>query len=292
MARTFAPAFALFAALAVAAGIAWGRVAWAWASALVPGLEGALLGTLFTSAATGLGAAPVLICRRIGATTQAVLLGAGAGVMLAASAFSLMMPALAEGEVVAGSQLGGASLVVLGVALGAFALLAIDRLLPHEHFVKGIEGGGDAARFKRIWLLVIALALHNLPEGLATGVGFAGGDATSGETIAIGIALQNIPEGLVVAASLWALGYSRLAAAGISFATGLVEVLGGLLGVAIAALATVALPVGLAFAAGAMLFVVSHEVVPESHRGGHETAGTLGVVGGFLIMTLLALGFS
>jgi ZIP family zinc transporter len=139
---------------------------------------------------------------------------------------------------------------------------------------------------------VLAITLHNLPEGLAVGVGFGTHGVASGSALALGIGVQNIPEGLVVALALVAAGYSRVFAASIAFASGLVEPVGGLLGAALLSVSQFMLPWGLAFAAGAMLFVVSHEIIPESHRKGHEREATIGLLAGFVVMMMLdtALG--
>jgi ZIP family zinc transporter len=251
-----------------------------------PAIRPALLATAFTAAATALGALPVLAARTVSARTQDAMLGFGAGVMLAAAAFSLIVPGIAAGEALTGSRWLAGGIVAAGIAAGAAALLALDRWLPHEHFVTGLAGASSAAA-KRIWLFVFAIALHNLPEGLAVGVGFGQDDLARAWALALGIGLQNLPEGLVVALALRTLGYAPFTALGVAAATGLAEPLGGLFGAGIFGVSQVLLPAGLAFAAGAMLFVVSHEIIPESHRKGHETHATAGVVLGFVAMMLL-----
>src|SRR5690606_25309543 len=143
--------------------------------------------------------------------------------------------------------------------------------------------GPDASSLRRIWLFVIAITLHNLPEGLAVGVAYAA-DADSGRAVAIGMGLQNMPEGLAVALALSAVGYARFAAFAIAALTGLFEPLGGLLGAFAVTFATALLPFGLAFAAGAMLFVISEEVIPETHRRGLQMQGTAGLMVGFVVM--------
>lgn len=257
---------------------------WRWAGAS-PAIGQALLATLLTAAATGAGAAPLLLARQVSQRVQASLLGFGAGVMLAATAFSLVLPAFAAGEALMGNRLAAGGIAAAGVGLGGLALMLMDRLLPHEHSV-GAKTDGARAQSRRIWLFVAAITLHNLPEGLAVGVAF-GDNPVSGAALALGIAVQNMPEGLVVALALTAAGYSRPFAAMVAFASGLVEPIGGLLGAGLLAISQVLLPWGLAFAGGAMLFVVSHEIIPESHRGGHEREATLGVLVGFVVMMLL-----
>ena len=167
----------------------------------------------------------------------------------------------------------------------------MDRLLPHEHFIKGREGI-EAHRLRRTWLFVFAITLHNLPEGLAIGVGYAGNDPVRGTALATGIAIQDIPEGLVVAVALIAAGYKRSFAVALGMLSGLVEPVGAVLGAAVVGWSAAMLPWGLGFAAGAMLFVISHEIIPESHRKGHEVYATCGLMLGFVLMMLLdtALG--
>jgi ZIP family zinc transporter len=246
----------------------------------------ALAASLGTAAATGLGAVPILLARRISDRVQATMLGFGGGVMLAAAGFSLLLPAIETGTAMTGSRTGGAAMVLAGLAAGGLVLAAMDRLLPHEHFVKGTEGAPQR-HLARIWLFVIAIALHNLPEGLAVGVGYGQPAAGKADALALAIGLQNMPEGLVVAAALVSVGYSRVAALAVALATGFVEPVGALLGAGALAISTAALPFALAFAGGAMLWVVSHEIIPESHRGGHERAATGGLLGGFAVMLLL-----
>ncbi|MGE0802841.1 MAG: ZIP family metal transporter [Lautropia sp.] len=251
----------------------------------------ALWGGSVAALATALGALPMLSTRRQSDRTLDTLLGFGAGVMLAACAFSLVVPGLAVAGRLGLDRLQSAALVGTGILIGGLLMLAIDRWLPHEHFIKGVEGG-HGQRLRRVWLFVFAICLHNLPEGLAIGVAFAGDDPAGGAALATGIAIQDVPEGLVVALALRAVGYGRAAAVGIAVASGLIEPVGAVAGAAIVGLSATLLPWGLAFAAGAMLFVISHEIIPESHRKGHERFATAGLVVGFVAMMVLdtALG--
>lgn len=244
-------------------------------------VRAALAATLFTALATGAGALPVLVVRHISGAARDTMLGFGAGVMLAASFFSLLKPALDSGATVAGGPVGGVLVIATGVIIGAAALMVADRLLPHEHFIKGREG--LPVNTSGLWLFVVAITLHNFPEGLAVGVaqGSSGGTA-----ITLGIAIQNIPEGLIVAIALVTLGISRWKAAALALATGMAEPLGGLIGASAVSYAATMLPWGLAFAAGAMLFVISHEIIPETHRNGNERVATIGLIGGFVLMML------
>ena len=157
-----------------------------------------------------------------------------------------------------------------------------------EHFIKGQDHEHSRARaLKRTWLFVFAITLHNLPEGLAIGVAYGGTDATAAGVLTTGIAIQDVPEGLVIALALRAAGYRRRWAVLLGAASGLVEPLGAVLGAAVIAWSTQLLPWGLAFAAGAMLFVISHEIIPESHRAGHERFATGGLLLGFVLMMVL-----
>lgn len=240
------------------------------------------LASLAAGLATGIGALPVLFTRNISQKAQDIMMGFGAGVMLAATSFSLIIPAIDA----VGEGLKAALIVAGGMIVGGVFLWLSDRALPHEHFIKGPEGS-DAKNIRRIWLFIIAITLHNFPEGLAVGVGFGGGDIQNGTSLAVGIGLQNMPEGLVVALALLTERYSVGKALGIAFLTGLVEPIGGLLGAGVVTFAQPILPWGLAFAAGAMLFVISDEIIPESHRKGFETEATFGVMLGFVIMMIL-----
>ena len=254
-------------------------------------IQGALLGGLMAALATALGTVPVLLSQQMSQRTYDTLLGFGAGVMLAASAFSLVIPALAAARLQGAGPWGAGGIVGAGILLGAAMLLAIDRAVPHEHFVKGLEGP-EAKALKRVWLFVLAISLHNLPEGLAIGVAFAGPDPVGALALATGISIQDLPEGMVVALALRSVGYGRWQSAGLGVLSGLVEPVAAVFGVLVIALSASLLPWGLGFAGGAMLFVISHEIIPESHRKGHEAFATSGLMIGFVMMMLLdtALG--
>jgi ZIP family zinc transporter len=217
-----------------------------------------------------------LFTRRISDRFLDILLGFAAGVMLAATSFSLLVPSV---------ELGGPWVAVLGLLLGAVVLHVIDRFIPHFSPAFGVEG--PPSRLSRVWLFVLAITIHNFPEGLAVGVSFGSGDVGAGFVIATAIGLQNMPEGLAVAVPLVREGYSRRRALWYGTLTGLVEPLGGLLGAAIVAVSRPLLPWGLAFAAGAMLFVIADEMIPESHRKGYKREATFGLIAGFIVMMLL-----
>jgi ZIP family zinc transporter len=244
-----------------------------------------LIGSTVAGLGTGVGAVPIFFFNRITANAQGVMLGFGAGVMLAATAFSLVIPGIEAGEQ-QGATWVAAVVVATGILLGGIFLWLSHRYFPHEHFFKGREGN-RVANLKRVWLFVMAIAIHNFPEGLAVGVGFGGDDVSNAIALMIGIGLQNMPEGLVVALSLIGENYTRRDAFLISLLTGLVEPMGGLLGSLTVALSTAILPIAMGFAAGAMLFVISDEIIPESHRLGLEKAATAGVMVGFVLMLLL-----
>ncbi|BAB72431.1 ZIP family metal transporter [Anabaena sp. FACHB-709] len=236
--------------------------------------------------ATFLGALPVLLPIKFTQRSQGIMLGFGGGVMLAATSFSLIVPGTESAITQGQSPINAALIMVGGVLLGGLFLQLAHRFLPHEHFFKGKENC-RGQKLKRIWLFIAAITIHNFPEGLAVGVNFGNNDINNGIPIALGIALQNIPEGLVVALSLVTEKYSPIYAIWISLLTGLVEPIGALVGVAVVSVANHILPWAMAFAAGAMLFVISDEIIPESHRQGLEKEGTIGVMVGFVIMIFL-----
>ena len=242
-----------------------------------------LIASLLAGLATGVGALPALFFKEVPDRLMSTLLGGAAGVMLAATSFSLIVPGIEHGDLLWPGY--GVYVVTIGILFGAFFLDLIDRLLPHEHFILGHEG--PSSRMKKIWLFIIAITIHNFPEGLAVGVGFGGGDLAKGTSLAIGIGLQNMPEGLAVALPLLGLGYSRRKAIIIATITGLVEPIGGLLGVAAVSVFHPVLPLGMAFAAGAMLFVISDEIIPETHAKGKSRLATFGIIFGFVVMMTL-----
>ncbi|MGG6297469.1 ZIP family metal transporter [Leptolyngbya sp. AN02str] len=252
----------------------------------IPSVWLGLIGSTIAGLGTGLGALPIFLVNRISPNSQGVMLGFGAGVMLAATAFSLVIPGLDAVTEQGGGNVAAAFLVSLGIMLGGVFLWLSHRYFPHEHFFKGREGQ-HTARLKQVWLFIMAIAIHNFPEGLAVGVGFGGDDIGNAVSLAAGIGLQNMPEGLVVALSLRAEKYSKRDAFLISLVTGLVEPIGGVLGSVAVSLFRPILPIAMGFAAGAMLFVISDEIIPESHRLGYEKAATAGVMVGFVLMMIL-----
>jgi ZIP family zinc transporter len=254
-------------------------------------LHYALLGGTAGFGATALGAVMAVAMRDIKQRSQDIMLGFAAGMMLAASSFSLILPGLAAAREVTGSGPFAAATVVLGLGLGVLLMLGLDKFTPHEHESVGRQGP-HSERINRVWLFVLAITLHNLPEGMAIGVGFANGDMNVGLPLATAISIQDIPEGLAIALALRVTGLSAFKAMLVAIGSGLMEPIGSLIGLGISSGFAIAYPVSLGLAAGAMLFVVSHEVIPETHRNGHQTPATLGLMGGFAVMMFLdtALG--
>ncbi|KFZ38689.1 membrane protein [Shewanella mangrovi] len=246
----------------------------------------ALLGGLACFLGTSAGAIPALLLKSIPQKLEDSMLGFAAGMMLAAAAFSLLLPGIEAGTEITGSNIAGGGLVIFGMAIGVALMMGLDHFTPHEHVQTGPCGPGNE-RCGRAWLFVFAIALHNLPEGMAVGVGFAQGDVSIGLPLTTAIALQDIPEGLAVALTLRAVGFAPLFSVLVACATGLLEPLGALLGVGLAGGFMLAYPIGLGLAGGAMLFVVSHEVIPETHRNGHQMLATQGLMVGFALMMIL-----
>jgi ZIP family zinc transporter len=239
-----------------------------------------LAGLVLPGLATGVGGLVLLAIRHPGDRLLDGLLGFTGGIMVSASVFSLIVPALESGSILE---------IVGGLAGGAALLLLLDRVFPHLH-ARFSERGG--AQGRRAALLLSAMTIHNLPEGLAVGVAYAAGGPELGLPVAVAIAVQNVPEGFASAAPLIGAGASVRTAIAFAAATGLVEPPAALLGYGVVSLAGAVLPAALAFAAGAMLYVVVDELIPESHARGNERDATLGFLGGFVVMLVLdnALG--
>lgn len=243
-------------------------------------MEIVLLTALGVGGATVIGALLGFLFQNISHRMRDITLAFAAGIMLAAAVIGLIIPSL---------ELGGKFgivVTVVGILLGAVALSLLDKLVPHLHLLAGtdIEGHSASAEQNKILLFVLAIAIHNLPEGIAAGVGFGGGDMTNAFLIAGGIALQNIPEGMVIIAPMLATGMSKRRTFIIAAMTGLVEVVGTLIGFFAVHIATVILPFSLAFAGGTMLYVISDEMIPETHAHGAERAATYSLLIGFCLM--------
>ncbi len=251
----------------------------------------AMLGGGAGFVATAAGAFLAIGLRDVSTRMQDSMLGFAAGMMLAASAFSLILPGLEAGRELFGNGPAAALTVVVGLGLGVLLMLGLDHFTPHEHQSTGPRGP-EFARLNRVWLFVLAIALHNIPEGMAIGVSFANGDLGVGLPLTAAISIQDIPEGLAVALALRTTGLSARTSVLIVAASGLMEPIGALVGIGMSSGFAIAYPVSLGLAAGAMIFVVSHEVIPETHRNGHQTPATLGLMLGFAVMMFLdtALG--
>jgi ZIP family zinc transporter len=243
------------------------------------------LASVLAGLATGVGALPAIFLKNISDRLFNSLLGAAAGVMLAATAFSLLVPGMEAGKIVWPNSHEGMLVVSLGMMLGAFFLHYADQNLPHLHFDDTSEL--TATSIKRISLFIAAITIHNFPEGMSVGVSFGSGDMKNGIVLAVAIALQNIPEGLAVALPLVGLGYNKWKAVGIATLTGLVEPVGGLLGITMVTTFQSILPIAMGFAAGAMLFVISEEIIPETHSKGRSRFATFSLMTGFIIMMML-----
>lgn len=257
----------------------------------------ALLATLFTWGVTALGAATIFTTKEVSRKVLDMMLGFAAGVMIAASFWSLLAPAI---EMANGGPTPSWFPALVGFLLGALCLRAVDQVLPHLHLgFPRYEAEGIKTPWHRSILLVLAITLHNIPEGLAVGVAF--GAAASGVesatfagavALAIGIGLQNFPEGIAVAVPLRREGMSRRRSFMFGQASAAVEPVAGVLGALAVIAMTPLLPYALSFAAGAMIYVVVEEVIPESHRGGNTDLATMGAMVGFAVMMTLdvALG--
>jgi ZIP family zinc transporter len=244
------------------------------------------LGSLVAGSITAVGALPVLISHTPSRAIRDLSLGFAAGVMLAASFFSLIIPALDAAGGTYGEGAVPAAIAVIAILIGMGTIAVMNELLPHEHFRRGREGP-EAVALSRVWLFVVAITIHNFPEGLAVGVGFGAGGLQGGMPLAMGIGIQNAPEGLAVAVALLGEGYDKWRAWRIAALSGLVEPVGGLLGAGVITISEPLLPWGLAFAAGAMLYVISHEIIPETHRSGHQNKATGGLAVGLSLMLFL-----
>jgi ZIP family zinc transporter len=260
----------------------WIETAFVCVAGSMPVLQG-LIGGLVITLLNTIGALLVLIWRKPSQRFLDAALGFAAGVMLTASFTSLILPAI---------QLGAIGRVIVGVALGVLLLDLADHWIPHLHAVLGREGR-PRGRIQGVWLFILAITLHNMPEGLAVGVGFGSGDLPNALKLMLAIGIQNIPEGLAVSVSALQVGLGAYFYAGfVGVRAGLVEIPLALLGAWAVQMASSILPYAMGFAAGAMLYVISDEIVPETHRKGHERVATLGTMLGVIVMLVLdvALG--
>ncbi len=241
------------------------------------------LTALGVGSATVIGAILGFIFKKISHTFSDIVLSFAAGVMLAASVIGLILPSLSYGGDLA------ILITILGIFAGAFCISILDKCVPHLHKLTGVDlekHPDKTAQLNKVLLFVIAIAIHNLPEGIAAGVGFGTGNNTDAFLIAGGIALQNIPEGMVIIAPMLSAGMSKKRTFCIALITGLVEVLGAVLGYFAVSVSTAILPFALAFAGGTMLYVIGDEMIPETHSHGHERGATYALLVGFCLMLL------
>lgn len=209
------------------------------------------------------------------------ILGFAAGIMLAAAILGLIVPSLEEGNV---------WVTVAGVLAGAIFLNLADKITPHLHHITGVDQETHSESQKhlnRVMLFVIAIAIHNLPEGIAAGVGFGSENIGNAITVAVGIALQNIPEGMIIVSPLIMAGISKTRVFLIASFTGIIEIIGTLIGFTAVSVASAILPFALAFAGGTMIYVVSDEMIPETHSHGYERMATYSLIFGFITMLLM-----
>lgn len=244
------------------------------------------LASLIAGSATAIGAAAVFITPSKSQKFKDAMMSFAAGIMLAATFFGLILPGLEAANALGFEEKIGTIIVVTGILMGTLLVWLLNHLIPHEHFEMGHHGLETAKHLKKIWLFVIAIAIHNLPEGMAVGVGFAGDNVSNGTSLTLGIALQNIPEGLSVAIALFAAGYKRFFSFLIASLTGLLEFVGGLIGVLAVGFAELSYPVILGITGGAMLFIISDEIIPETHHQGNESFVTFCLIFGFVLMML------
>ena len=238
-----------------------------------------LLTALGVGGATMIGAVIGFLFKTISHRFSDIVLSFAAGVMLAAAVLGLILPSLEYGGQ------WGLLYTVSGIFVGAVVINLVDKLVPHLHKMMGtVEGGRDNTQLSRVLLFVTAIAIHNLPEGIAAGVGFGAGNTAQALLIAGGIALQNIPEGMVVIGPMLAAGVSPRRTLLIALGTGLIEVVGTLIGYFAVKDASAILPFALAFAGGTMLYVISDEMIPETHAHGHERGATYALLVGFSVM--------
>ena len=241
-----------------------------------------LLTALGVGGATVIGALIGFLFKDLSHKFSDLVLSFAAGVMLAAAIVGLVLPSLEYGGKF------GLLITVLGIFAGALCLNLVDKLVPHLHKMMGAEiEAHNNANLNKVLLFVMAIAIHNLPEGIAAGVGFGSGSTAQAMIIAGGIALQNIPEGMVIIAPMLSAGVSKKKTLCIAMLTGFVEVVGTLVGYFAVSLATAVLPFALAFAGGTMLYVISDEMIPETHAHGDERGATYALLVGFCLMLVM-----
>ena len=245
-------------------------------------MEMVLLTALGVGGATVIGAVLGFVFKKVSHRFSDIVLAFAAGVMLAAAVIGLVLPSLEYGSLIT---------TVIGIFCGAVCLNLLDKVVPHLHRLSGVDQESHPSqteKLNKVLLFVMAIAIHNLPEGIAAGVGFGTENTGEAITIAAGIALQNIPEGMVIIAPMLAAGMSRGRTLVAALMTGVVEVLGTLLGYFAVSISTAVLPFALAFAGGTMLYVISDEMIPETHAHGEERGATYSLLAGFALMLAMS----
>ena len=242
----------------------------------------ALLTAIGVGGATVIGAGVGFLFKNISHKFSDIVLAFASGVMLAAAVIGLILPAVEYG----GGGIIGLLIAIGSMFLGALTITLMDKLVPHLHKLSGAEDEvhKENAKLKKVMLFVFAIAIHNLPEGLAAGVGFGSGNTAEALIIAGGIALQNIPEGMVIIAPMLATGISKKKTFLYASLTGVVEILGTIIGYFAVTISTAILPFALAFAGGTMLYVISDEMIPETHAHGSQRGATFSLIAGFCLM--------
>ena len=250
-------------------------------------MEIVLLTALGVGGATVIGAIAGFCFKEISHKFSDIVLAFAAGIMLAAAVLGLIIPSLEYGEEMVGWP--AIIITVAGIFLGALVISLLDKLVPHLHKPNGIESEEHQGneRVDKVLLFVLAIAIHNLPEGIAAGVGFGSGNNSEAIMIALGIALQNIPEGMVIIAPMLSAGVSPKKTFLYASLTGLVEVVGTFIGYFAVHMASAILPFALAFAGGTMLYVISDEMIPETHEHGYQRAATYSLLVGFAVMLIM-----
>ncbi len=241
----------------------------------------AILTALGVGGATIAGVLIGFIFQKVPHKFNDAILGFAGGIMLAAAVLGLIIPSLDEGNV---------WITVFGIISGAIFLNIADKITPHLHHITGIdqETHSEAQNsLNKIMLFVIAIAIHNLPEGIAAGVGFGSDDVGNAITVAVGIALQNIPEGMIIVSPLIMAGVSKWRVFLIASFTGVIEIIGTMIGFTAVSVANAILPFALAFAGGTMIYVVSDEMIPETHSHGYERMATYSLIFGFITMMIM-----
>jgi len=255
-------------------------------AAMPPPVYHALIGGLWAAAATAVGTLPVLLSQSFSARTYDAALGLGGGIMLAATSFSLVLPAIAASKGAGNTPMAASLMVGGGILIGMLIVMLLERLVRSDNVLDNTKSD-NANTLVRAWLFVGAVAIHNIPEGMAIGVGYAGVDLSKANALTTGIAIQDIPEGMVVAMALRVAGYGRLFSAALGTLSGVVEPIGAVIGALMIEASAALLPWGLAGAAGAMLYVICHDVVPEAQRRGNYGTASFSLVIGFIIMMVL-----